>query len=76
MLITTELVRDVICNECIQASNAAKANVMSDVMSHLQNMADILMSPDDFVHVDIPAWTTDLHNIASALVASKNHPEE
>lgn len=76
MLITTELTRDVLCNEVIQISNAAKANVMPDIMQHLKIMADILMSPNDFVHVDIPAWSVDLTDIASAVVKSKNHPQE
>lgn len=52
MLIVSELVRDVLCCELVAASNAAKAGVMSDVMSHVKNMSDILMSPEDFKHID------------------------
>ena len=52
MLQCTELVRDVLCREVIAASNAVKANVMCDAMSHLRNMADILMSDKDFEQVE------------------------
>lgn len=51
MLICDDIVRDTLCRELISASNAAKANVMSDVMPHLENMVSILMSPRDFVYV-------------------------
>lgn len=73
MLITTELCRDILCNELIQASNAAKANVMSDVMLHLQNMRDILMSQCDMVHVEVDTWQDDLTDIAKEIVERKGH---
>lgn len=65
MLVCDELVRDVLCREVIAASNAAKAGCMPDVMSHLGNMADILMSDKDFEQVEPCPYMEDKVNKAS-----------
>lgn len=46
-----DIVRDVLCKEVVSADNAAKAGVMCDVEYHLKNIAMILMSENDMVHV-------------------------
>lgn len=71
MLITTELVRDVLCNELIQISNACKAGIMSDVIKHVDNIADILVSSSDFAYIDVPAWTSDMTRIAQAITEAR-----
>lgn len=54
MLICDEVTRDVLCLElidlvkCIQAQPCAMSN---DMMSHVRNMAGVLMSSSDFIQV-------------------------
>lgn len=73
MLIVSDFVRDVMCNEIIETSNAIKAGVMSDAMSHIKNMSDIIMSGKDFIHVDIDAWHSDIEDIAREIVERKRN---
>ncbi len=67
MLVMADLVRDVLANEVVCASNAAKAGVMPAVMKHLTNMSDILLSDRDFVYIDAPVWTQDMTVLAQEI---------
>lgn len=69
MLITTELTRDVLCHEVIEASKWASDG--SQLAQHLINMRDILMSPNDFVHVDADVWSQDLTDLASQIAEAR-----
>ncbi len=76
MLLCTELVRDVLCNELLQV-NAALRHVpdcepRKQALFHVQNMSDILVGCD-FTHVDVDAWTTDMSDIANAVVEANGH---
>lgn len=54
MLVTSELVRDVLCKELISVNKCIEAQPMSvsaDMRHHLQNIANILMSDKDFIQV-------------------------
>lgn len=63
MVVMSDLTRDVICNELIQASNAIKANIMSDAMSHVHMLCNMVMSDLDLRHVDCNDWRKDVHKI-------------
>ena len=53
MLVVDELVRDVLCNELIELNKSLACNLMSHAREHVTNISNILMSPYDFIHVDI-----------------------
>ena len=77
MLITTELVRDILCNEVIELDKCAKAtscSISKDMRDHLCNLVNILMDDKSFVHVPVDAWIPDLTDIAKSVVDSKEHP--
>lgn len=55
MLMTTELVRDVLCCEVIKLDKLIKSlscPQQKDMSMCISNMTSILMSPNDFVHVE------------------------
>lgn len=66
MLITTELVRDVLC---IEIMSVKKSDNIHDVetQQHIQNIIDILMSNNDWHHVDIDMWNQDMDDMAVRL---------
>lgn len=66
MLITTELVRDVLC---IEIMSVKKSDDIHDVetQQHIQNIIDILMSNNDWHHVDIDMWNQDMDDMAVRL---------
>lgn len=70
MLVTSELVRDVLCKELISVNKCIEAQPMSisaDMRHHLQNMANILMSDRDFVQVPPTTQNYKLREIAEKI---------
>lgn len=74
MLITTELVRDVLCNEILQINNlmnSPQSGTYMQMAVRIQNMLNMLMSEQDFVYVPVDAWTTELTTIADEIARKK-----
>lgn len=74
MLVTSETVRDVLCNEVIELDKCIQAtscDITKDMRDHLCNLVNILMSPKSFGHVPIVAWTYDMDEIASCTIITR-----
>lgn len=68
MLICTDCIRDALCNEVVQALQ--KVDLSSDsegLKHHLFNITNILMSDNDFVHVNADVWSRDLPKLAEMI---------
>lgn len=51
MLVSEDLVRDVLCCEVLQLRKYISSNDVN-AQGHLNNIVEILMSQHDFIHVD------------------------
>lgn len=59
MLLVEELTRDVLCNELIEMNKSLDVGQVEHAKQHMKNMVDILMSPNDFMSIDVSPgqWT-------------------
>lgn len=76
MLITTELTRDTLSLNLLDASTSLERGDYVRVERCLNNIRDILMSDNAFEHVPIKAWSSDLGIIARAIVKKMRDKEK
>lgn len=68
MLVTSETIRDVLCNEVIQLDKCIKAtscDITKDMRDHLCNIVNILISPQSFGYVPCEVATCDMDKLAN-----------